>query len=208
MKQSQMGGPAEPTVEIVEQRLCYQGFFRMEHYRLRHRRYDGGMSPVLSRELFERGHAAAVLPYDPVLDRIVLLEQFRIGALHAPGGPWLLEIVAGIIENGETAPVVVERELLEEAGCALLALEPICEYLVSPGGTSERISLYCGRVDATDVGGIHGLAAEGEDIRVMTVSFDEAMALLDCGRINSASPIIALQWLQRNRPRLRQAWAP
>ncbi|GAB4288604.1 MAG: NUDIX domain-containing protein [Thiohalomonadaceae bacterium] len=203
-----MGCPAEPTVEIVEQRTCYQGFFRLEHYRLRHRRYDGGMSPVLSRELFERGHAAAVLPYDPVLDRIVLLEQFRIGALNAPGGPWLLEIVAGIIENGETAAQVVEREMVEEAGCTLLALEPICEYLVSPGGTSERISLYCGRVDAAGVGGIHGLVAEGEDIRVSTVTFDEAMALLASGRINSASPIIALQWLQLNRSRLQQLWSP
>ncbi|WP_232023891.1 NUDIX domain-containing protein [Sulfurivermis fontis] len=206
--QTQTGGPAEPTVEIVEQRTCYQGFFRMEHYRLRHRRYDGGMSPLLSRELFERGHAAAVLPYDPVLDRIVLLEQFRIGALDAPGGPWLLEIVAGIIESGETAAEVVEREMLEEAGCTLLALEPICEYLVSPGGTSERISLYCGRVDAAGVGGIHGLAAEGEDIRVFTVTFAEAMALLSSGRINSASPIIALQWLQLNRSRLQQLWSP
>lgn len=201
-------GPAEPTVEIVERRTCYQGFFRMEHYRLRHRRYDGGMSPLLSRELFERGHAAAVLPYDPVLDRIVLLEQFRIGALESPGGPWLLEIVAGIIEPGETAAEVVRREMEEEAGCTLLDLEPICEYLVSPGGTSERISLYCGRVDATGVGGIHGLAEEGEDIRVSSVSVEEALALLATGHINSASPIIALQWLQMNRPRLRRQWQP
>lgn len=201
-------GPAEPTVEIVEQRTCYQGFFRMEHYRLRHRRYDGDMSPLLSRELFERGHAAAVLPYDPVLDRIVLLEQFRIGALESPGGPWLLEIVAGIIEPGETAAEVVRREMEEEAGCTLLDLEPICEYLVSPGGTSERISLYCGRVDATGVGGIHGLAEEGEDIRVSSVSVEEALALLATGHINSASPIIALQWLQMNRSRLRRQWHP
>jgi len=208
MQQRARRGPAEPTVEIVEQRTCYEGFFRMEHYRLRHRRYDGGMSPLLSRELFERGHAAAVLPYDPVLDRIVLLEQFRIGALTAPGGPWLLEIVAGIIEPGESAEDVVRREMREEAGCALLAVEPICEYLVSPGGTSERISLYCGRVDASAVGGIHGLAEEGEDIRVSTVSYAEAMSLLASGSINSASPIIALQWLQIHRPRLRQQWHP
>lgn len=207
-RQEQAGGPAEPTVEIVEQRTCYQGFFRMAQYRLRHRRYDGSMSPLLSRELFERGHAAAVLPYDPVLDYVVLLEQFRIGALAAAGGPWLLDIVAGIIEPGETAAEVVRREMEEEAGCTLQALEPICEYLVSPGGTSERISLYCGQVDASRVGGIHGLAEEGEDIRVSTVSFDEALTLLESGRINSASPIIALQWLQMNRARLQQQWWP
>ncbi len=202
------GGPEQPTVELVEQQVCYQGFFRMEHYRLRHRLYDGGMSRLLSRELFERGHAAAVLPYDPLLDRIVLLEQFRIGALDMPGGPWLLEIVAGIIEDGESPADVVRRETQEEAGCALLALEPICDYLVSPGGTSERISLFCGRVDASAAGGIHGLAAEGEDIRVGSVSFDEALALLHAGRINSASPIIALQWLQLHRERLRRQWCP
>jgi ADP-ribose pyrophosphatase len=202
------GGPEQATVEVVEQQVCYQGFFRMEHYRLRHRLYDGGMSRLLSRELFERGHAAAVLPYDPVLDRIVLLEQFRIGALTMPGGPWLLEIVAGIIEEGESPEAVVRREIQEEAGCTLLALEPICDYLVSPGGTSERISLFCGRVDAAAAGGIHGLAEEGEDIRVGTVGFAEAMALLHAGRINSASPIIALQWLQLNRERLRQQWNP
>lgn len=202
------GGPEHATVEVVEQQVCYQGFFRMEHYRLRHRLYDGGMSRLLSRELFERGHAAAVLPYDPVLDRVVLLEQFRIGALTMPGGPWLLEIVAGIIEADETPEDVVRREIQEESGCALLALEPICDYLVSPGGTSERISLFCGRVDASAAGGIHGLAEEGEDIRVGAVSFDEALALLHAGRINSASPIIALQWLQLNRERLRRQWRP
>jgi ADP-ribose pyrophosphatase len=199
-------GPEQPTVEILEQAVCYQGFFRLERYRLRHRLYAGAMGSILSRELFERGHAAAILPYDPQLDRIVLVEQFRIGALQARGGPWLLEIVAGIIEPGEEASAVVERELMEEASCQLLALEPICNYLVSPGGTSESISLFCGRVDAADVGGLYGLAEEGEDIRVSTVSFDEAMALLAEGRINSASPIIALQWLQLNRARLRKLW--
>lgn len=205
-KRSEWGGPEQPTVQLLDKQVCYEGFFRIERYRLRHRLYDGAMSAPLVRELFERGHAAAVLPYDPVLDRIVLLEQFRIGALTAPGGAWLLEIVAGIIEPGESAEEVVRRELHEEAGCTLLGLEPICEYMVSPGGTSERISLFCGRVDARGVGGIHGLAEEGEDIKVASVDFDEAVALLNAGRLDSASPIIALQWLVLNRDRLRQRW--
>lgn len=203
-----MTGPQPATVEVQEHEVCYQGFFRLERYRLRHRLYEGGMSPLLTRELFERGHAAAVLPYDPLRDEVVLLEQFRIGALQAPGGPWLLEIVAGIIEPGESAVEVVERELQEEAGCGLQALEPICEYLVSPGGTSERISLYCARVDSRGLGGIHGLAEEGEDIRVSVVSYAEALDWLAQGRINSASPIIALQWLQLQRERLRRQWCP
>lgn len=200
-------GPAKPTVEILEKRVCHDGFFRMEHYRLRHRLFGGGMSPELDRELFERGHAAAMLPYDPQLDRVVLVEQFRVGALGAPGGPWLLEIVAGIIEAGETPEQVVVREAREEAGCGVLVLEPICDYYVSPGGTSETIALYCGKVDASAVEGVYGLADEGEDIRAFSVPFDEAVAMLRDGRINSASPIIALQWLVLNRERLRRLWS-
>lgn len=193
-------------VEVLEHNCVYQGFFQMQKYRLRHRLFKGGWSEVMSRELFERGHAVVVLPYDPLRDQIVLLEQFRIGALHAPGGPWLLEFVAGMFKEGEDALDVARREVREEMGCEVAELEYITEYLVSPGGTSERISLYCGRVDASKAEGIHGLDEEHEDIRLMTVGFAEAMELLALGRINSAAPIISLQWLQVNRDRLRRQW--
>lgn len=193
-------------VEIVQKETCYQGFFRLERYRLRHSLFRGGWSPELTRELLERGHAAAVLLYDPERDSVVLIEQFRIGALDAPGGPWLLEIVAGIIGEAETAAEVARRESAEEAGCRVLDLIPICEYFVSPGGTSERITVYCGRVDAAEAGGIHGLAHEGEDIRVHVVPFATAMEMLRTGRIDSASPIIALQWLALHREEVRQRW--
>lgn len=173
----------------------------MERYRLRHSLYRGGLSGELTRELFERGHAVAVLPYDPQRDMVVLLEQFRIGALAMPGGPWLVEIVAGMIEPGEDVEAVARREAMEEAGAELGCLHFICDYLVSPGGTSERISLYCAEVDSRGLGGIHGLAEEHEDIRVEVVSFDTAWQLLQQGEINSASPIIALQWLARERCR-------
>ncbi|NBQ70291.1 MAG: NUDIX domain-containing protein, partial [Nitrosomonadaceae bacterium] len=135
-------------VEILEKTICFEGFFRIEKYRLRHRLFNGGWSRPLSRELFERGHAAAVLPYDPIRDAVILIEQFRVGALTAPGGPWLLEIVAGMIESGETAQDVVKRESIEEADCIITDLLPVCDFLVSPGGTSERIALFCGRADA------------------------------------------------------------
>lgn len=192
--------------EILEHSNGYAGFFRVDKYRLRHRLFRGGMSPVISRELFERGHAVAVLLYDPERDEIVILEQFRIGALHAPLGPWLFEIVAGIIEEGETAEAVAVRESVEEAGVSPTALEFITHYLVSPGGTSESISLYCGRIDARGVGGIFGLESEAEDIRVTTVPFAEAYAMVRDGRINSAAPIIAIQWLALNREELRRRW--
>lgn len=193
-------------VEIQEDELVYDGFFKMRKYYLRHRLFEGGWSGVMSRELFDRGHAVVVLPYDPVRDEIIFLEQFRIGALHAPGGPWLLEFIAGMFGEGEDAETVARREAVEETGSEVHELEYITEYLVSPGGTSERISLYCGRVEAGEFGGIHGLDEEHEDIRVIAVPFDEACRLLADGRINSAAPIIAMQWLQMHRPRLRQAW--
>lgn len=198
-------GPERPTVEILERSTVYDGFFRLERYRLRHRLYRGEMSPVLTRELFERGHAVAILPYDPVRDEVVLLEQFRIGAIH-DSNPWLREIVAGIIEPGESREEVARREMEEEAGCKLLDLMPIQTYYVSPGGTSETVSLFCGRVDAAGVGGLHGLEDEVEDIRVRPVPFEEAMALVRRGEINSAAPIMALQWLMMNRDWLRSEW--
>lgn len=194
--------------EILDKAICYSGFFRMEKYRLRHEQFAGGWSPEITRECLERGHAVAVLPYDPETDQMVLVEQFRVGALEFPGGPWLLEIVAGIIDHpGETTEEVARRETVEEAGCTLLDLVPICHYLVSPGGASESITLFCGRIDASTITpGVRGVVAEHEDIRVQVVTRAEAMALLHAGRINSAAPIIALQWLELNRPALLERW--
>lgn len=192
--------------EIIEKQTCFQGFFRLERYRLKHTLFAGGWTGEVVRELFERGCAVAVLLYDPVNDAVVLTEQFRIGAISAPGGPWLLELVAGMIEAGEQQEAVAHRETFEETGCKLLDLEPICEYLVSPGGTSERITLFCGRVDATLAGGIHGLAEEHEDIKVTVMAYNQVMQCLHNRQINSANPIIALQWLALNRDRLRRQW--
>lgn len=197
---------AEMGFEVLEKVICFQGFFRMERYRLRHRKFDGGWSRPITRELLERGHAAAVLPYDPHRDQVVLIEQFRAGAMSAPGGPWLLEIVAGMIDTDERAEQVVTRESVEEAGCHVSDLIPLYDYLVSPGGTTERIALFCGRVDTTGIGGIHGKAEEDEDIKVHVMALDQARALLNSGRIGSASAIIALQWLLLNREIVRQRW--
>jgi ADP-ribose pyrophosphatase len=191
---------------VVEKNVCYQGFFRLEKYHLRHRLFSGEWSALLTREMFERGHAAAVLPYDPVRDEIVMIEQFRPGAIDAPGGPWLMEIVAGMIETGETAEAVVKRESIEESGCIVTDLIPLYDFLVSPGGTTERIALFCGRVNAAVANGIHGASEEGEDIKVHVVSFDTAMALLKSQKITAASAIIALQWLALNRDDVRARW--
>lgn len=196
----------EYRFEILEKAVVYHGFFRLERYRLRHELFTGGWSPVLIRERFERGQAAAILPYDPIRDAVVLIEQFRVGVIDAPGPPWLLEIVAGIIEGDESPESVVRREAVEEAGCTVGAILPIAELVGSPGGSSERTHLFCGEVDTTGAGGLHGLAEEGEDIRVRVEPFDSAMSLLASGQINSATPIIALQWLALNRERVREQW--
>lgn len=195
------------AVEILERETVYQGFFRLDRYHLRHRTFAGDWSPELTREVFERGHCAALLPYDPRRDEVVLLQQFRLPALAAGCEPWLIEIVAGIIDAGETAEQVARRETQEEAGRETGRLEEIGTFLMSPGGATESIALYCGEIDAEGAGGIHGLPEEGEDIKVFALSAEEAFAKLRGGEISNAIAAIALLWLEINRPSLRRRWA-
>ncbi len=194
-------------VELIEKTTPYQGYFRIDTYRLRHRCFGGGWTEVMSRELLERGHASVVLPYDPARDRVVLIEQFRIGAYAAGFAPWLIEPVAGMVEAGETPEEVARREAVEEAGCEITDLEPIGTVLSTPGGCSEVLHLYCGRVDSAGIGGIHGLAHEHEDIRAFTLPMDTALERLAKGDYNNASTVITLQWLALNRERLKKKWS-
>ncbi|MDJ0938103.1 MAG: NUDIX domain-containing protein [Kiloniellales bacterium] len=194
-------------VRVLACDTVFQGYFRIDRYRLQHRRHDGGWTEELTREVFERGHAVGVLPYDPLRDEVVLIEQFRVGAHAAGWAPWQLEVVAGIIDEGETAEDVARRESLEEAGLTLLELAPIADFLVSQGAVSETVRLFCGRVDATGAGGIHGLAHEGEDIKVVVVPFAELTALLAENKVTNATGLIALQWLLLNRDALRARWS-
>ncbi|MCG8428302.1 MAG: NUDIX domain-containing protein [Chromatiales bacterium] len=192
-------------VEIHSCDVVYDGFFEMHKLHLSHARFAGGREEI-TRELFVRGEAVCVLLYDPVKESVVMIEQFRVGALDHPRSPWLLELVAGIVEKGETCEEVAHREANEEAGATLTQLEPITRYLVSPGGTNEWISLYCARVDSTDMGGVHGLETEGEDIRVQVLPCKQVFEMVAAGRIDNAPSIIALQWLQLNRDDLNQRW--
>lgn len=193
-------------VEILEKATVWKGRFQVDRYKLRHKLHGGGWSEPFVREVFERGHAAAVLPYDPVLDRVVLIEQFRPGAYAAGRHPWLVEIVAGIIDSGEAPEDVVRREAWEEAGVRLGAVEPIAFCLMTPGACSESLAIFAGHADAGAAGGVHGLVHEHEDIRVFTISSDEAAALLAARKIENAVAIIALQWLLLNRMQLRDRW--
>ena len=184
--------------KLVQHQTLFEKYFRLDEYSLSHELYAGGSSPVFTREIFERGSVVAVLPYDAERRKVVLIEQFRAGAIEDPEGPWLIESVAGVIEPGESKEQVALRECEEEADCSIQRLELISEYYVSPGGTSEYCSLYCGLVDSDGVAGIHGLAHENEDIKVMVVDAAEAFAWVREGRIRSSATIIALQWLQLN----------
>ena len=194
----------DSRVDLVEEKTPYQGFSRIRVFHLRHRKHDGNWSDVIDREVFQRGDAAAVVLYDPAADAIVLLEQFRVSAWVAGRDPWQRETVAGMIPPGGHPEEVARRECLEETGCEVGRLEPIAQYFSSPGTSPDRVWLYCGIVDSTAVGGVHGLASEGEDIKVAVVPFADALAMADDGRIENATGIVALGWLARNRDRLRR----
>ncbi len=191
---------------VIKKELRYKGFFQLTEISLQHDLFAGGQSPVLRRELIDRGHAVVVLPYDPVRDEVILIEQFRIGASEDETGPWLIEAIAGYKEAGESAEDVVHREAYEEAGCKLSELELMHQCYSSPGGSSEQLHIFFARTDSSDINGIHGLDDEGEDIKVHVISSQQAFSWLDSGRIDSAMPIIALQWFRINRERIRKQW--
>ncbi|MEO3429966.1 NUDIX domain-containing protein [Pelagibius sp. CAU 1746] len=193
-------------VEILEKTTAFKGYFQVDRYRLRHHTFDGGWTGEMSREIFERGHAAAVLLYDPARDQVVLIEQFRPGAYAAGMEPWLIEIVAGVIEPGEDPDTVVRRETQEEAGCTVGELLPIGRFLTTPGGCSETVVIYCGRIDSRGVGGIHGLDHEHEDIRVLPLARSEALARLASGQITNLITVAALQWLALNYTDVMRIW--
>ncbi|EPY1856816.1 ADP-ribose diphosphatase [Vibrio cholerae] len=192
-------------VEILNKETLFKGFFRMVKYRFKHKRFAGGWSEPVEREMFERGHAAAMLPYDPIRDQVVIIEQIRVGALeHAQ--PWQLEIVAGVIDTDESAEQVVRREAVEEAGLTIGRIEKITSYYPSSGGCSEKLDVFIGEFDCSQAGGIHGLDCEGEDIKVHVMSRTEAYQLVKDGRIENGASIIALQWLALNYQPLQQQW--
>ncbi|EHI9272782.1 ADP-ribose diphosphatase [Vibrio vulnificus] len=192
-------------VEVLSKEPLFQGFFKMIKYRFRHKLFAGGWSNVIEREMFERGHAAAMLPYDPIRDEVVLIEQIRVGALEHQH-PWQLEIVAGMIDRDESADDVVRREAQEEAGLEVGQLVSVVSYYPSAGGCSEKLDVFIGEVDASKAHGIHGLDYEDEDIRVHLMTREQAYDLVKRGKIENGASIIALQWLELNHLQLKSQW--
>ena len=198
--------PASPSANdaerawVLEQRRnLYEGFYRIDRLRFRHTLHRGDWSDTIDRELFVRGNVVAVLPYDPETDEVVLVEQFRIGAMERHDGPWLMEVIAGMIDTDETPEQVAIREAREEAGLELQELQEITRYLASPGSTTEEVFLYYTETDLSEAGGLFGLDQEDEDIRLHRMGADDALAMLDAGRVCNALSIIALQWLRIQR---------
>jgi ADP-ribose pyrophosphatase len=203
-----MTDPASQDVQILQRERLFKNYLAIDRCVLRHRLHAGGMSAPISRDVIARGPAVGVLLLDPARDRVILVEQFRIGALCAGMDPWVIEIVAGVVDPGEDPRDVARRESREEAGAEVDALIPIARHLASPGITDETVETFLGRVDSDGLGGIHGLAEEGEDIRVVAMTVDEALVACSDGRIANAMTLIALQWLALNRRTLEARWQP
>ncbi|NUB45159.1 NUDIX domain-containing protein [Fertoebacter nigrum] len=192
-------------VQVAAYRQAYANFFAVEEYDLAFRRFGGGFSPVVTRAVFVSGDAVTVLPYDPVRDRVLLVEQFRPGAMaRGDTQPWVLEPIAGRIDPGETPEQAARREAVEEAGLTLGALLPVANYYPSPGGKSEFLYSYVALADLPDgITGVFGVAGEAEDIRGHLVDFADLVALIASGEAANAPLILTALWLQRERERLR-----
>ena len=197
---------SDSDVEVLKREEGYRGHFRIDRLSLRHRLFGGGWSGTMTREVFERGDAVAVLPWDLNTDSLILVEQFRPGAMRQEDSPWMLELIAGVVEPGEADAEVAHREAMEEAGCELDRLHPIATFYPSAGACSEQIRAFVGRVVTAGVGEVHGLADEHEDLLVHAVPREEAFRLLDSDGINNGHTLIALQWLARHGDALRQEW--
>ncbi len=193
---------SKTDVEILDKKSLYQGFFALEQFTFKHKLFGGGWSQPVTREIFERGHAVVVLPYDKQRDQVVLIEQIRFPALATSQSPWLMELVAGMIAPGEAPLDVAHRELQEESGLVAHNMHFVNSYLASPGGSTERFYFYWAKVDASKAQGLHGLADEHEDIRVHVMDREAAYQSVVAGKIDNASTVIGLQWLQLNYQQL------
>jgi ADP-ribose pyrophosphatase len=209
MKASELpDGPADhPDLQFLGAEIGFSRFLRLDVTHFRHRLFSGAWSSERAYDLLRRGAAVAVVLYDPERDVVVLIEQFRLAPLYADMSPWMLEVVAGLVEHGETDAAVALREIREEAGLEVIGdLIPIQPYMPSPGESDARVMLFCGRVDAGAAGGIHGVADEHEDIRVVVKSWAEIEALVDAGRIDTGHTLVCLYWLLRHRDEVRRTW--
>ncbi|UOA27201.1 NUDIX domain-containing protein [Pseudosulfitobacter sp. DSM 107133] len=195
------------TVEILDRTRVYANFYALDEITLRHERFSGKMSETLLRAVFVASDAAIVLPYDPVRDRVMLVEQIRMGPLgRGDRSLWQLEPIAGGIDAGETPEQAAYRETLEEADLTLSQLLPVAETYASPGNATEFHYIYVGIADLPDTAaGLSGIVEEGEDIRTHILSFDTLMQMVEDMQAANAPLVLAALWLARQRDCLRKS---
>ncbi|MEO1293286.1 MAG: NUDIX domain-containing protein, partial [Pseudomonadota bacterium] len=195
-------------VEEIETVEIYREYFTMQDRTVRFSTYDGGRSAPVKRGVFISGEAVTVLPYDAARDEVLLIEQWRVGPwVYGDANPWAIEVIAGRLE-GDTHPErTARREAREEAGVEIAEMEHAAGYYTTPGIGCEYLTSYVGRADLSAAGGVHGLEEEGENIRVITLGFWDAMEALARGDVNTAPAVLSLLWLARNRERLRLLWS-
>jgi len=198
-------GTLDGEVRIDRIDRAYTNYFALNEYHLAHERFDGTMTDVLERAVFVATDAALVLPYDPVRDRVMLVEQLRMGPVaRGDRAQWQLEPIAGRVDPGESPEDAAHREAQEEAGLTLRKLEKIAEVYASPGDSTEFFYIYLGLADLPDDStGVNGLEAENEDIRSHLIGFDALMTMVDQLEAANAPLVIAAYWLARHRERLR-----
>lgn len=193
-------------VVVHGHKRAYMNFFAMEEMDLQFRRYDGTLSPVINRCAAMVGHAAVVLPYDPIRDQVLLVEQFRAPPfIMGDRSPWMWEPVAGVIDPGESAEQTAIREAREEAGVTIRQLEPVAQAYPSSGALAEYIHVFIGLCDLNDIRGGGGMAGEGEDIRSQILSYEALMQGIDDQTYKDMPLVMAALWLARHRDRLRTA---
>ncbi|WGE45939.1 ADP-ribose diphosphatase [Actinobacillus equuli] len=194
---------SQHDLHMLKEETVYKGHFELKKMHFRHKLFSGEMSSEIVRELLIKGAASALIAYDPVRDSVVLVEQVRIGAYdpRSDKSPWLLELVAGMVDKGNEDPAdVAIREAQEEAGLYVEKVEHALSIWDSPGGQLERLHLFLGLVDSSAVqsGAVHGLEEEGEDILVHVVSREQAYQWVCEGKIDNVIAVVGLQWLQLN----------
>ncbi|WP_067515764.1 NUDIX domain-containing protein [Endozoicomonas ascidiicola] len=197
-----LSGLGIDDVQISRKEGTYAGFLQLFKYTITHRLFNGGHSKPLLREAVVRPPSVGVLLFDPAKDTVVLVEQFRMGPLLSDEDPWLLEVVAGISEPGESLEEVAIREVKEETGYDIASLTPVSDFYLSPGASNEKLKLFCGFIDSSNAGGVFGVPEEGEDIKVHVLPFAKAYDMLENGLIANAPAMIALQWLKINHKQL------
>jgi ADP-ribose pyrophosphatase len=202
-----MPDPRSLKFDLLAREALFQGYFRVDRFRVKHESFQGGWTDSYTREVLDRGpRVTGILLFDPQHDKIVMVEQFRAAAMAKNDDPWMLELVAGLVEPGEKPEAAARREALEEAGCEVLEMQKLFSYYTSPGCTTEQITLFVGRVSAPEDGSVSGVKEENEDIRVHVLDASKAISYLYNGTLRDASSIIAMQWFAIQHTGLRSRW--